>query len=89
MSAPTSATPRRRHRAEIQGLRTLAAGLVGVYHIWFDRVSGGVDVFFVVSGFLITTSIIGSLDRSGSIRYGAHLTRVGRRILPAATACPS
>lgn len=41
---------------EIQGLRTLAALLVAVYHIWFGRVSGGVDVFFVVSAFFIAMS---------------------------------
>jgi peptidoglycan/LPS O-acetylase OafA/YrhL len=81
-TVPTSAA--RRFRPEIQGLRTLAAGLVGIYHIWFDRVSGGVDVFFVVSGFLITGSILGSLERTGSIRFGAHLSRVARRIVPAA-----
>lgn len=77
-------SPARPRRAEIQGLRTVAAALVGVYHIWFDRVSGGVDVFFVVSGFLITTSLVGSLRGDGSIRYGAYLSRIGRRILPAA-----
>ena len=33
---------------EVQGLRTLALALVAIYHIWFGKVSGGVDVFLVV-----------------------------------------
>lgn len=41
---------RKRFRPEIEGLRIVAALLVAVYHIWMQRVSGGVDVFFVVSG---------------------------------------
>lgn len=41
---------------EIQGLRTVAALLVAVYHIWFDRVSGGVDAFFVIAAFFMMTS---------------------------------
>lgn len=70
-------------RPEIQGLRTVAALLVAVYHVWFDRVSGGVDIFFVVSGFLITGSLVRQAERGG-IRVGAHLRRIGRRIVPAA-----
>lgn len=41
----------RKFRPEIEGLRIIAALLVAVYHIWIGRVSGGVDVFFVISGF--------------------------------------
>lgn len=42
---------------EVQGLRTLALVLVVVFHIWFGRVSGGVDVFLLVSAFLMTRSL--------------------------------
>ncbi|MFV8781462.1 acyltransferase family protein [Microbulbifer sp. SA54] len=38
---------------EIQGVRAVAALLVAVYHIWFQKVSGGVDAFFVISGFFV------------------------------------
>ena len=38
---------------EVQGFRAVAALLVAIYHIWFHRVSGGVDAFFVVAGFFI------------------------------------
>jgi peptidoglycan/LPS O-acetylase OafA/YrhL len=50
-------------RPEIEGLRAIAAMLVAVFHIWLGRVSGGVDVFFVVSSFLITLGLLGELDR--------------------------
>ena len=38
---------------ELQGLRTISALMVAVYHIWFQRVSGGVDVFFVVAAYTL------------------------------------
>ena len=41
-------------RPELQGLRALAVALVVAYHVWLNRVSGGVDVFFVISGYLLT-----------------------------------
>jgi peptidoglycan/LPS O-acetylase OafA/YrhL len=77
-------SPTPRFRPEIQGLRALAALLVAVYHVWFGRVSGGVDVFFVVSGFLITGSLIRRYQKTGTISYATYLVRIGRRILPAA-----
>ncbi|MEE2043809.1 hypothetical protein Q7689_10465, partial [Nocardiopsis tropica] len=39
------------HRPEIEGLRAVAALLIAVYHIWFGTVSGGVDVFLLLTGF--------------------------------------
>lgn len=61
-------------RPEIEGLRVVAALLVAVYHIWLNRVSGGVDVFFVISGFLITTSIVSTINRTGNIALG-HMSQ--------------
>ncbi|WP_226663353.1 acyltransferase family protein [Microbulbifer aggregans] len=43
---------------EVQGLRVVAALLVAVYHIWFQKVSGGVDAFFVISGFFIYRTLL-------------------------------
>ncbi|WP_209323625.1 acyltransferase family protein [Brevibacterium renqingii] len=72
-------------RADIQGLRALAVGIVLLYHLWPDRFHGGfagVDVFFVISGFLITSHLINKPPRSwGDIaRFWARRIR---RLLPA------
>lgn len=69
-------------RPEIEGLRVVAALLVAVYHIWFNRVSGGVDVFFVISGFLITTSIISTINRTREFRFWPYVTKLMKRLLP-------
>lgn len=71
-------------RPEIEGVRFVAALLVACYHIWSGRVSGGVDVFFVMSGFLITTTLLGQLTTAGRIKPLAYLARLGLRLLPAA-----
>lgn len=69
---------------ELDGLRGVAIALVVVYHIWFNRVSGGVDVFFLLSGFLITLSLVRSVERSGRIDVVAFYSRIVRRLFPAA-----
>ena len=74
--------PKRRFRLEIEGLRAVAALLVAIYHIWFNRVSGGVDVFFVISGFLITTSLFSTYAREGTFQPFAYLLKLVRRLAP-------
>jgi len=79
--------PRRTGRADIQGLRALAVGLVIANHV-FDQPSGGfvgVDVFFVLSGFLITHLLLSEHGREGRISYLDFYRRRVRRIVPAAT----
>jgi peptidoglycan/LPS O-acetylase OafA/YrhL len=71
-------------RPEIQGLRAIAALLVAIYHIWFARVSGGVDVFFVVSGFLITHSLLNRYDREGGVQPVGFLRDLYARLGPPA-----
>ncbi|MCS3842106.1 acyltransferase family protein [Microbacterium sp. AK031] len=74
-------------RTDIQALRALAIMLVVLNHLWPTRLTGGyvgVDVFFVISGYLITGHLIGEVARSGSIRLGAFYARRIRRLLPAA-----
>jgi peptidoglycan/LPS O-acetylase OafA/YrhL len=72
---------------EIQALRAIAVTLVVLFHLWPNRLPGGfigVDVFFAISGFLIT----GHLLREASSEHGIHLAefwaRRVRRLLPAA-----
>lgn len=74
-------------RLEIQALRALAVGLVVVYHVTPLRLPGGfvgVDVFFVVSGFLITGHLLRETERTGRIRLAQFWARRARRLLPAA-----
>lgn len=73
-------------RADIQGLRAVAVLLVLVNHA-FQRPSGGfigVDVFYVISGFLITGLMLREWDRNGNISLSDFYLRRLRRIAPAA-----
>ncbi|MFL1380178.1 acyltransferase family protein [Nocardiopsis protaetiae] len=79
----TLRTPVSRRRDDIEGLRAVAAVLIAVYHIWFGTVSGGVDVFLLLTGFLITGSMVRALERDGRIRIGAFWSRTARRLFPA------
>ncbi|MYL69346.1 acyltransferase family protein [Halobacillus litoralis] len=76
--------PEKRFRPEIEGVRAIAALLVAVYHIWLGSVSGGVDVFFIVSGYLITTSLLSKMVKEGRIHIGEYLLGLGRRLFPVA-----
>ena len=70
-------------RLDIQVLRALAVGMVVLFHFWPDRLPGGfagVDVFFVISGYLITSH----LAKQGKIRFAEFWARRARRLLPAA-----
>ncbi|SIO85735.1 acyltransferase 3 [Nocardiopsis sp. JB363] len=78
-----SPVPTEGHRPEIDGLRAIAVLLVAAYHIWFGRVSGGVDVFLLITGFLITGSLVRAAGRD-RIRYGAFLARLATRLVPTA-----
>ncbi|GAB3357504.1 acyltransferase family protein [Modestobacter lapidis] len=74
-------------RVEIQALRALAVSLVVIYHVVPLRLPGGyvgVDVFFVVSGFLITGHLLREVERNGRVRLGHFWARRARRLLPAA-----
>ena len=74
-------------RLEIQGLRAVAVMLVVLYHLWPGPLPGGyigVDVFFVISGFLITGNILREVERRGSVRLADFWARRVRRLLPAA-----
>ncbi len=73
------------YRAEIDGLRALAVLPVVLFHANIPPFSGGyvgVDVFFVISGYLITSILLKNLD-GGSLGLGSFYERRARRILPA------
>ncbi|MFC7849785.1 acyltransferase family protein [Arthrobacter sp. NPDC057388] len=84
--SPASSTGQ---RADIQGLRTLSVGIVIAYHLRPDLLPGGfvgVDVFFVISGFLIIGSLVREVSSRGRIGMLAFYARRIRRLLPASTA---
>ena len=84
-----SATPSRLanpFRKDIEGMRALAVVLVLLYHAGVRSVGGGfvgVDVFFVVSGYLITGLLVRELDTTGSIQLLSFYAKRARRLLPA------
>ena len=71
------------YRPEVEGVRAVASLLVAIFHIWLGRVSGGVDVFFVVAGYLTTATLLGHINRYGRIQVGRFLSRLASRLLPA------
>lgn len=84
---PSQAAPSPRKstfRPEIQGLRSLAVLMVVTYHVWFGRVSGGVDVFLLISAFLMTLQFVSRFDQKRPMGLFRHWLHLFRRLLPAA-----
>lgn len=87
-SAPRDALPRLRHRPDLQGLRGIAVVLVVLSHAGVPWLAGGyigVDVFLVLSGYLITSLLLHEATATGSVSLVTFYARRARRILPAAT----
>lgn len=72
-------------RNDIQGLRGLAVLMVVIYHTGLGLPWGfvGVDMFFVISGFVITQLLVGELEGSGRVKFKEFYARRARRLLPA------
>ncbi|MBA8810007.1 acyltransferase family protein [Promicromonospora sukumoe] len=73
-------------RGDIQALRAFAVMAVVLYHLWPMHVPGGyigVDAFFVISGFLITSHLLREVDRTGKVDLPQFWARRVRRLLPA------
>ena len=78
----------RRFRPDVEGLRAVAIVLVVLYHGGLNALSGGyvgVDVFFVISGFVITGLLLREHAGSGRTSFFSFYGRRSRRIIPAAT----
>ncbi|HEU5038620.1 MAG TPA: acyltransferase family protein [Nocardioides sp.] len=75
-------------RPDIQGLRAIAVGAVVLCHLQLGILAGGyvgVDVFFAISGFLITGLMLREVDTTGRLSLTGFYARRARRILPAAS----
>ena len=83
-SADASSQSRRSFRADIQGLRAVAILMVAVYHVWVGRVSGGVDVFLMISGFFVGASVVRSYADRRAPRLWRYYARVFGRLVPQA-----
>ncbi len=78
-----------KYRADIDGLRTFAVLPVVLFHAGFEVFSGGfvgVDVFFVISGYLITSLIVSEVESTGRFDFGRFYVRRIRRLFPALVA---
>ncbi|GEP37583.1 hypothetical protein NPS01_12460 [Nocardioides psychrotolerans] len=84
---PDAPPPSLRYRPELDGVRALAVYLVVGYHAGVGLVSGGfigVDLFFVLSGFLVSGVILREVDQRGTFSLRHFYARRVRRLLPAA-----
>ncbi len=85
MSFATPMIQKQVHRTDIQAFRALAVLSVVIFHLWPNRLPGGfvgVDVFFVISGFLITQHLLRDIARN-TFSVVAFWARRIRRLLPA------
>lgn len=76
-----------RFRPDVEGLRAVAVAMVLLYHTgvgWAGGGFAGVDVFFVISGFLITGLLLKECERSGGVSLLGFYARRAKRLLPAA-----
>ncbi|ORV19112.1 acyltransferase family protein [Mycobacterium celatum] len=72
------------YRHDLDGLRGIAIALVAMFHVWFGRVSGGVDVFLALSGFFFGGKVLRTaLNPASSLSLLPEVTRLVRRLLPA------
>jgi len=72
-------------RADIQGIRAIAVTMVVLYHASWPLPGGflGVDIFFVVSGFVISQMLLQQLETSGKLKFGTFFFRRFLRLAPA------
>lgn len=84
---PNKSQSQRTKRADIQALRAVAVVSVVAYHFWPESVPAGfvgVDIFFVISGFLITGHLVRDSVARGRVDFAGFYARRAKRILPSA-----
>ncbi|AVV35241.1 hypothetical protein C8233_17835 [Halomonas sp. SF2003] len=72
------------YRNDVQGLRALCSLMIMSFHIWMHKVSGGVDVFFVISGFLMASVLLKSYFISNIYNPMFFWASIARRVFPSA-----
>ncbi len=75
-----------KYRADIDGLRAIAVSVVVLFHAGLSALQGGfvgVDVFFVISGFLITSLLVEEVQKTGTLSLSNFYARRVRRLMPA------
>lgn len=85
-AAPSNQAPQRDgFRPDVEGLRAVAVMVVLLYHAGVPFAGGGyvgVDIFFVISGFLITGLLVRELERTGTVSLARFYSRRAKRLLP-------
>ncbi|HSL01362.1 MAG TPA: acyltransferase family protein [Rubrobacteraceae bacterium] len=82
---PDRSPPKSHFRPDVEGLRAVAVVAVLLYHASIPFTPGGyvgVDVFFVISGFLITGLIVAEIERTGTVSLFRFYSRRAKRLLP-------
>src|SRR5918995_787312 len=77
--------PKEGFRPDVEGLRAVAVGVVLLYHAGVPFAPGGyvgVDVFFVISGYLITGLLLRELEKTGTVSLARFYSRRAKRLLP-------
>ena len=75
----------RKYRPDIQGLRALAITMVVMWHVGLLNIHGGVDISFVLSGFLIGSQLLAEIGKTGKVNFGKFWARRMRRLAPGMT----
>lgn len=73
------------YRPEVQGLRAVAVLLVVIYHVFVGRVSGGVDIFLLISAFFMTLSFVRKIEGERRLDIPRYWLHTFRRLLPLAS----
>lgn len=84
MSTNTRVTSAGTFRPELHGLRAIAILMVASYHIWIGRVSGGIDIFLLISSYLLMQTFLRRMDNGRKLDVVGYWLKAFRRLLPPA-----